>query len=121
MRRSRSDNPPFPGSFVNRSQPGQRARTVELGAVVAGEQWPMALAALDDELRQALDGGFAQAEIDEVATNARAQMQAAVVADPSISAPTRADVVTFLAGNDQTAIPVTAAQNIMNEALVDTA
>ncbi len=116
-RRSRTDKPPFPSAFANRSQPGQRARTVELGALVAGEQWPVALAALDEELRQALDGGFAQAEIDEVGTNARAQMQAAVVADPSTPAPTKADVITFLAGNDQTAIPVTAAQNIMNEAL----
>lgn len=117
VRRARTDKPPFPAAFANLSQPGQRARVVEVGALVAGDQWPVALAALDEELRQALAGGFAQAEIDEVAANARAQAQAQVVADPTIPAPARADVMTMLSGNDQTVITATAGKAILEEAL----
>lgn len=117
VRRSRTDKPPFPAAFANLSEPGQRARVVEVGALVAGDQWPVALAALDEELRQALVGGFAQAEIDEIAANARAQAQAQVVADPSVPAPARADVITMLSGNNQIAITAKAAQEILEEAL----
>ncbi len=117
VRRSRTDKPPFPAAFANLSQPGQRARVIEVGALVAGDQWPVALGALDEELRQALTGGFTQAEIDEVVANARAQTQAQVVADPSVPATSRADLLVMLAGSDQTAITATAAQGLMTEAL----
>lgn len=117
VRRSRTDKPPFPAAFANLSQPGQRARVIEVGALVAGDQWPVALGALDEELRQALTGGFTEAEIDEVVANARAQTQAQVVADPSVPAPSRADLLVMLAGTDQTAITATVVQGLMTEAL----
>jgi zinc protease len=63
--------PPFVGASIGLQSIADRAQIVQITATAQPGGWQKALAATDQAQRQAVDGGFTQAEVDRVVTEFR--------------------------------------------------
>jgi zinc protease len=117
VRRSRSENPPFPAAFANLSLPGQRARLVEVIGLVPNGAWQATLGALEEERRQAVTQGLQATELAEVFAGLRAQVAAAVAKDASVPAPARADAIAAITGGGDIVVSAKESEVIVEQAI----
>lgn len=72
---AREADAPFIGAGASTTESFDTVKTVQVSAATTGENWPSALASIEQELRRALEHGFTQAEIDEQLASTRTALE----------------------------------------------
>src|SRR4051794_12270027 len=105
-----SDNPPFIAGLAANADQAHRARVTQIVGIAQPGKWQLALAAVEQEQRRALDRGFSQAELDREVSEARAALTAA--ANGAATRPTPALAQTLVAHADDKKVFTSPADNL---------
>ncbi len=114
---AKKDDAPFLGASASNLTMFEVIDGESLGIRAAPEKWKEALAASEQELRRAIEHGFAQGELDEVRANALRGLDEAV--EREATAPSRALLRRILGAAERETVPTTAEtrRNIMRPAV----